>query len=570
MRKCPGLCLLLLLFLVVVGFIGPVREMMTGDDGWAYALSVRHLLTTGEYRLHNWATANMPVQIYLGALLAHVFGYSFTMLRFSTIILLLVGLIALYHLLRDFNVKDAEASLLTLAVLANPLVLFLSFTFQTDVQFLGWQILALWLYTRALRQESYPVMALASMAAFAATGTRQFGAALVAGLFSTWLLLERHRLRKAPLYLLGLILPLPMTLWQISFGVSQPTFSQKARLAEQSAYLRDLPHFAAEILWRPTIILQYLGLFLLPLAPLLVVLVRNSLDTRDWESRQEVSGKLQISRSSLWLLAAWTIYIAAGVCYGYLFFLSDFLMPSLPWLFRSQSLLEPFFPSGFEERLAVTILACGFAVGLGWLLSRTYLGRRGWKNRPPAECFVMLSGLTLLCLHLLYVQFNDVYLIQFVPFAVFALGQMLHIWPRWCKVSTAVSCLFMLSVSCLWSRANLANAEANWQAAEIARSAGAAPQQIGGNMTWSCYHGAFDDWIAEVGGWQAAGRYGRAKRLEAFFDFLNKRYDHAEYVITSSLRDTPANSGRLLRRVEYKDKWLRQRSIYLLMRTTPK
>lgn len=73
------------------------------------------------------------------------------MLRFSTIILLLVGLIALYHLLRDFNVKDAEASLLTLAVLASPLVLFLSFTFQTDVQFLGWQILALWLFTRATK-----------------------------------------------------------------------------------------------------------------------------------------------------------------------------------------------------------------------------------------------------------------------------------------------------------------------------------------------------------------------------------------------------------------------------------
>jgi hypothetical protein len=351
---------------------------------------------------------------------------------------------------------------------------------------------------------------------------------LVAGLCFTWLLLERHRLRQAPLYLLGLILPLLMTLWQISFGVSQPTFSQKARLAEQSAYLRDLLNFAAEILWRPTIILQYLGLFLLPLAPLLVVLVRNSLDARDWESRQDVSGKLPVSRSSLWLLAGWTIYIVAGVCCGYFFFLSDFLMPSLPWLFRSQSLLEPFLPSGFEKRLAVTILACGFAVGLGWLLSRKYLGRRGWKSRSPAECFVMLSGLTLLCLHLLYVQFNDVYLIQFVPFAVFALGQMLHIWPRWCKVLTAVSCLLMLSVSCLWSRANLANAEANWQAAEIARSARAASQQIGGNMTWSCYHGAFDDWIAQVGGWQVAGRYGRAKRLETFFDFLNKRYDRAE------------------------------------------
>jgi 4-amino-4-deoxy-L-arabinose transferase-like glycosyltransferase len=286
--KCPGLWFLLLLFVLVGGFVDPVREIMTGDDGWAYALSVRHLLATGEYRLNNWATANMPTQIYLGALLTHVFGYSFTVLRFSTVALLFVGLIALYHLLRDFNVEDAEASVLTLAVFASPLVLYLGFTFQTDVQFLAWQVLALWLYARALRKESYPVMALASMVAFAAIGTRQFGAASVAALFATWLLFEQHRLRKAPLYLVGLTLPLLMTLWQISFGLRQPTFSEKVRLAEESAYLRDLPSLAAEVLWRPIIILQYLGLFLLPLAPLLVVLVRNCLDPRDRNSRHGV------------------------------------------------------------------------------------------------------------------------------------------------------------------------------------------------------------------------------------------------------------------------------------------
>lgn len=565
--KCPGLWFLLLLFVLVVGFVNPVREMMTGDDGWAYALSVRHLLATGEYRLNNWATANMPTQIYLGALLTHVFGYSFTLLRFSTIILLLVGLIALYHLLRDFNVEDAEASLLTLAVFASPLVLYLGFTFQTDVQFLAWQVLALWLYARALRKERYSVMALASMVGFAAIGTRQFGAALVVGLFSTWLLLERHRLRKAPLYLLGLALPLLMTLWQISFGLRQPTFSQKVRLAEESAYLRDLPSLAAEILWRPTIILQYLGLFLLPLAPLLVVLVRNTLDPRDWKYRQRVIGEQQVSRSTLWLLVAWAIYIVAGICYGYLFFRYDLLIPSLAWLLRSRSLLEPFVPVGFGKRLAITFLACGFAVMLSWLLSRKYLNRRGWRNRPPAESFVVLSGLTLLCLHLLYVQFYDVYMIQFIPFAVVALGQMLRTWPRWCKMLTAVLCLLMLSVSSLWSRANLSKAEAHWQAAEIARSVGAAPQEIGGNMTWSCYHGAFDEWIADVGGLDATGRYSGSNRMHfAFFNLLKRRYDHTKYLITSSPIAPSDKSWQLLRRVEYRDNWLRDRSIYVLMR----
>ena len=119
--KYPGLCLLLLLFPLIVAFVDPVRETMTGDDGWAYALTVRHLLTTGEYRLHDWAAANMPMQIYWGALLADVFGYSFTVLRFATLILALVGLISLYFLLRDFGTNDFEASLLTIVVLSSPL-----------------------------------------------------------------------------------------------------------------------------------------------------------------------------------------------------------------------------------------------------------------------------------------------------------------------------------------------------------------------------------------------------------------------------------------------------------------
>ena len=411
------------------------------------------------------------------------------------------------------------------------------------------------------------MMALASLVAFAAIGTRQFGAASVAALFANWLLFEQHRLRKVPLYLVGLTLPLLMTLWHISFGLRQPTFSEKVRLAEESAYLRDLPSLAAEVLWRPTIILQYLGLFLLPLAPLLVVLVRNCLDPRDRNNRHGVTDKQEVSRSSPWLLVAWTAYIAAGVCCGYFFFRSDLLMPSLAWLLSSRSLLEPFFPVGFEKRLIVTILACGFAIALGWLLSQKYLERRGWRNQPPAESFVVLSGLTLLCLHLLYVQFYDVYLIQFLPFAVFALWQMLHIWPRWCKVVTAVLCLLMLTVSSLWSRANLTKAEAHWQAAEIARSVGAAPPEIGGNMTWSCYHGAFDKWIAEVGGPDATTRYSGSNRMHfAFFNLLNQRYNRAKYVFSSSLPAPSDKNWQLLRRVEYRDNWLRPRSVYVLMR----
>ena len=96
--RCSELGFLVFSFLLVVVFVNPVREMMFGDD-FAYGLTARHLLETGKYQLHDWATANMPVQIYGAAFLAHVFGYSFTVLRCSTLIVFLIGLIAFYYLL---------------------------------------------------------------------------------------------------------------------------------------------------------------------------------------------------------------------------------------------------------------------------------------------------------------------------------------------------------------------------------------------------------------------------------------------------------------------------------------
>jgi hypothetical protein len=83
--------------------INPFREMVSDDDGWAYARSVQHLVTTGKYQLDPWSAANMPVQIYLAAGLSKLAGYSLRLLRFTTLALLVVGLGSLYALLREIS-----------------------------------------------------------------------------------------------------------------------------------------------------------------------------------------------------------------------------------------------------------------------------------------------------------------------------------------------------------------------------------------------------------------------------------------------------------------------------------
>jgi len=392
MTKVRGLVLLLAAVVCVSVYVGPVREALMNDD-WAYALSVRHLLATGEYRLNDWAAANMPVQIYWAALLAHLFGYTFTVLRFSTLALLLVALLSLYLLLRDAGAGDDEASLLTLAMLAGPAVLFLSFTFQTDVQFLAWQALALWLYGRALRSGSYSLVIAGSMAAAAATGTRQFGVALVVGLLTVWAFVERKRLRSAVFYLAGLALPAAAAIWQFYLGIDHPTFSQRLRLAEQRQYMADVPRLLGDFFWRPIVIIQYLALYLLPLLPLLLLIAARASCSVD-PAHAGLNTAQLFRKRKLLELAICACYITAGICFGYFFYLPRVLMPYLGWLLRYSN--ESIGLTGLKTQLALTLVTGGLAVFISWIIFFRWPNSREWKPTPRSDRFIAFSGLALL------------------------------------------------------------------------------------------------------------------------------------------------------------------------------
>ena len=75
-RLSGGSAFLLLVLGAVTVLLNPRRELLTWDDGWAYARSVATMVQTGRYVLDNWAAANTPVQIALAAFECKIFGYS--------------------------------------------------------------------------------------------------------------------------------------------------------------------------------------------------------------------------------------------------------------------------------------------------------------------------------------------------------------------------------------------------------------------------------------------------------------------------------------------------------------
>jgi hypothetical protein len=94
---------------------------------------VEHFLETGELRMLEWSAHYPLAQILWGALFSRLLGFSFAVLRLSTLVLAWAGLLALYGTLRELGVRPLLAGLGTLMLWCNPVFFVLSHSFMTDV-----------------------------------------------------------------------------------------------------------------------------------------------------------------------------------------------------------------------------------------------------------------------------------------------------------------------------------------------------------------------------------------------------------------------------------------------------
>lgn len=481
--RIRGPALLFVLLLVSIFIVNPLREMLAWDDSWAYARTVQHLLLTGRYQLDSWAAANMPVQIYLAAGLSKIFGYSLAMLRCSTLVLLLVALFSFYALLRELSFTQRIATAFTMALLASPLVFMLAFTFTTDVQFLGWLLLALWTYVRGLRHGSLPSVALGSLAAACAIGTRQFGVALLAGLVLCWLVPDRERRPPVRLLLAGLALPLLASAMQFHMGLAAPNITQATRLEQERWYLHHGVALAPELFRRCALFLQYTGMAMLPVLPFAFICSHS-----DDRRRSFVMGLL----SAAAIVAGLSISSVEGFS----------ARPAA----LDRGLREPLqlwwqLPTYLEHVRPIMRLLDLTGIAGGAVLAATCLRHLAqlWRSRNLSPELALLFGTAagLFVLHLFYVQLADSYLISFIPFGLLAFARDVQAnsarsaAPVW---SLAISATLVLAFSfCVrgWD----ARLETQWKAADRLVASGIPSTGISTSGQWQGYYGAFDQWI---------------------------------------------------------------------------
>jgi len=258
-------------------FISPEGNFPLDDD-WVYAHGVKSLLEHGRIEMPtSFSTAFVHVGI--GALACKVFGFSYTTLHWSTAVLGIVAILALYLSLRELGIGRNIAGFSTLLFASNPLIVHVFFSFLSDLPSLAFTNLYVLFFLRGIKRNSLGNYALASLMLSLAAGSRQ-GSLLfvVPNLAVIALSVAKQGLSRKPLFLVLLLVVLPLV-W--TAGLESMLENGDSKCIEYTNFKQSHVRFFADALRTPLNwlfsmmvalgqISCYFGLYCLPLLVLFV------------------------------------------------------------------------------------------------------------------------------------------------------------------------------------------------------------------------------------------------------------------------------------------------------------
>jgi len=267
---------LLLIWCVAVVLVDPRGDFPLNDD-WVYGKAVQTFIEHGILRLPGYAAAPIVSQVIWGALFCKIFGFSFTVLRASTLASASIGTAVLYEILSFCRLPRRLALAGALTLLLNPVFFALSFSFMTDVPFLVFGLCGIWFILRTLDGGGKRSLAAALFFISAATLCRQVGLALALAFAAAYI--TRYGLRRRTLLDAALIVFVPIAalagfeaILKATTGLPRYYLSKEAELWEQFRTRNWLELFfsprqnTGSLLRRGFTALIYVGLFLVPVS----------------------------------------------------------------------------------------------------------------------------------------------------------------------------------------------------------------------------------------------------------------------------------------------------------------
>jgi hypothetical protein len=152
-----------------------VRGDFPLSDDWSYAYSSQVLCTDGSLRFLPWTGASLVFQTWYGAVLCRLAGFSFEILRASTLVLATLGAVGFDRLLATAGVTGAVRVLALACFALCPLYVNLAFTFMTDVPFTVAAVWAGYAYVHGFACDRRRPLVLGGIASAVALLIRQHG-----------------------------------------------------------------------------------------------------------------------------------------------------------------------------------------------------------------------------------------------------------------------------------------------------------------------------------------------------------------------------------------------------------
>lgn len=198
----------------------PFIEIGINDD-WSYIRSALLLAQTGHITFMGWSTPTLGWQLFLGALFIKLFGFSFSVVRSSVLLLSAVTVYLLHRILVRCGVSEINATIGTLTFALSPLFLPLAFSFMTDIPGLFAIVLCFYLCLRALQAATdsstfnWIILAAVSNVVFGSVRQTSWLGVIVIVPSTLWLLRSRRIpwVKAGCLWLLSLLCVLACFLW---------------------------------------------------------------------------------------------------------------------------------------------------------------------------------------------------------------------------------------------------------------------------------------------------------------------------------------------------------------------
>lgn len=371
----------LVLFAIAATVVPTMTNIATTDD-WAYTRSVEILLDEGHLQVFPVVAATAVGQILWGALFALVFGMTLGVMRLSTVVMVALGSIALYAILRQLGVSTSRSAAGTALYLFNPLGFILSFTFMTDPHFVSVLLISLAFYIRGLRpgREIGWVIVLASITAGYAFLIRQQGALIPLSVV-LWLIVSRRLPVSWAGVRRGLSVALAPALMVVGYFLWLRFFNDVPEV--QEGFLEEVIEAGWAGTWLliqrlPFYVVMYLGVFLIPVVIAILPGFRERVQNRFFESPL-----------GYWLFLGWT---GAALTLFFMLTVKGRTMPYMPQ-FVGPSGFGPPDVQGSRRRIvgdgllleALTVTAILGAILIGLLvLRRVRVGKQVFHPRQPA------------------------------------------------------------------------------------------------------------------------------------------------------------------------------------------